>query len=128
MLVCFLRIVSGEVGLVGLATWINFIIYRVILIHAGTNDIWDRSNIEIFDKLMSIVHLLKVRNPQAKVLISSILPCPRDDAVTHVRLIELNQLLKIMAGYYPYKFIASFHRFIKNGRPYLSLFRHDGLH
>ena len=57
----------------------NWLRYDLLFIHAGTNDLDAGKHLNIVSRLKDLVKLIKEENRHIKIIISSILPRPRDE-------------------------------------------------
>jgi lysophospholipase L1-like esterase len=99
------------------------------IFHVGTNDVHNLSVDEIisdFNNLITVVRGIS----NTKILMSSILPRPVDYSVTGEKVKEVNRRLKLLCAQRHARFLLSFKRFFKFGKPLRELFavRDGGLH
>jgi lysophospholipase L1-like esterase len=104
--------------------------YAVILLHVGTNDVqsFTLSKSQVALELL-IAHVRSIA-PQAKIIVSTILPRPKDFTKTDAHVKALNQwmireLPRLFSGIIVLK---SFTSFLQKRQPIQKLFYQDGLH
>ena len=85
--------------------------------------------LEFKDTFQQILDLIKDINPQAKILISAIIPRKWDHDRRHLVRISYNNLLKKLADGKHIFFVQTYSPFFdKNKNLKMDLFSHDGLH
>ena len=102
-----------------------------VIFHVGTNDVESRSVGEIYSSLMNLVAVTRKKNNRIKILLSSILPRPKDFSILGIKVTEINSHLRMyLCPKYRVQFIASYKPFVFKGKPRRELFAiHDkGLH
>jgi lysophospholipase L1-like esterase len=98
-----------------------------ILIHCGTNHITVDSPGTVLTKFCILTNLIIAINSDCKILISSILPRPRDDSTFGDKVKDVNKLLKLECSKKKFSFLMTNKLFLKHGKPIESYF-YDGLH
>ena len=106
--------------------------YDYVIIHAGTNDIGDRHSFrEIVSDFGNLVGICRKKKPSIKIVISAILPRPKDHALTDPVIRNINKHLRTyMSKSMRFKFVCTYKPFMHAGRVRLGLFakRDLGLH
>ena len=104
--------------------------YSVFLLHMGTNEI-DNGMLpeDMLKDLIRLVQSIKLLG-DPKILISSVLPRPKDFTLTNARVEEFNGLVRDLATTSPnLQYIRSFLPFFVKGKPRIELFsKRCGLH
>ena len=101
------------------------------ILHVGTNDISQKDLsiekiISLYNNLITFIQ----ENSKTEVIVSSVLPRPVDLMLTEYKVKETNRRLRSKCLQRRVKFVASYHPFLKGGKPVTELFavRDGGLH
>jgi lysophospholipase L1-like esterase len=97
------------------------------MIHCGTNNIQNDVRTVIINKIKSLIDELRKNNPTAIILVSDILARPKDHATSGVKVIDINNALRIHVPLWGCKLVASHKLTFKNNKPVADLYD-DGLH
>lgn len=99
--------------------------FDYVLIHVGTNDVElnhkrCRSELEAYDCILSdfgnLIGIIRKKKPKIKIIISSILPRPKDYNQTDIFTRKINSyLLNNMSKTYNFRFIKSYRPFVYCG-------------
>ena len=111
-----------------LQSWNN---YDVILLHVGTNDIVNKSEIVIMDDFTRLLKLIMTQNPGCTIVVSSVLPRIVDFDFTIHKIFFINQQLQQLCLQLGIEFLYTFSSFVSNQLyPIRNLyaFRDGGLH
>ena len=96
---------------------------NAIILHAGAGNITDAYTPDsIVNGLKDAAETIHNVNPEARIIISSILP-RRNDRITNTVISETNHALKDVCQEQDYVFIDNDKVFLKDGRPDVSLYR-----
>ena len=96
---------------------------NAIILHAGAGNITDADTPDsIVNGLKDAAETIHNVNPEARIIISSILP-RRNDRITNAVISETNHALKDVCQEQDYVFIDNDKVFLKDGRPDVSLYR-----
>lgn len=96
---------------------------NAVILHAGAGNITDADTPDsIVNGLKDAAETILNVNPEARIIISSILP-RRNDRTTNRVISETNQALKDVCQEQEYVFIDNDKVFLKDGRPDVSLYR-----
>ena len=104
--------------------------YKNIVIHIGTNDIFDISCSQFEYNIKHIIDEIRISNVSACILISAILPRPRDFRDSKPIVFEFNEKLKYFSEVtFNVKYMAILKSFLNRfGFPIKALFQADKLH
>lgn len=114
--------------------------FDYVLVHVGTNDVENnlkrmKNEQEAYDAILSdfgnLIGVIKKKNPKINIIISSILPRPKDYDQTDGFTRKINSyLLNNMSKPYNFKFIKSYRPFVYCGKVRRELFAKNdrGLH
>jgi hypothetical protein len=101
-------------------------------LHVGTNDIDNRvDSDDILDRIIGLTSAVKAQGSDIKIIISGILPRPKDFLVTQKVITEVNQKIQKWAATRGFvHFHPTFRTFMHEGKPKteVGLFARDGLH
>jgi hypothetical protein len=100
---------------------------RVIMIHAGTNNMSSHSVSKILKEFENLIDQIKPKYPNIPLLLSSILPRPCDDVHMSAKIEYTNCLLRDLCVRRKCFYVASTKVFFKAGKLCHELFV-DGLH
>ena len=110
----------------------NLVPYDYVIIHAGTNDIGNRHSFkEIISDFGNLVGICRKKKPSIQIIISGILPRPKDHAITDPVIRDVNKHLRVfMSKSMKFKFVCTYKPFMHAGSVILGLFakRDLGLH
>ena len=106
--------------------------YDFLIIHVGTNNI-DKGHSfgSIVSDYGNLVAQIRKKKPSIRIIMSSILPRPKDHSVTEKKIFDVNKELRtVMAKDMNFHFIRSYRMFSKFGtyRRYLYAKKDQGLH
>ena len=106
--------------------------FDFVIIHVGTNDI---ENGEPFNAMISsygnLIGVIREIHPSIQIIISAIIPRPRDHVITDPRIRDVNSHLnKFMSKDMNFKFICTYRPFSYYGKPNIALYAKNdrGLH
>ena len=106
--------------------------FDYVLFHVGTNDVDNRYSFEaIISDFGNLIGIVRKKYPKINIIISSILPRPKDYNETDEFSRKINSyLLDKMSKPYNFKFIKSYRPFVFGGKVRRELFakRDGGLH
>ena len=105
--------------------------YRLVIIHCGTNDIDNGNAKDILATLQLLIHSIQDRNSNIRIIVSSILPRPKDFPTTNPTIKRTNQVLQIWAqSQSNVRFEPTYRTYLYNGeiRKDQELFAKDDLH
>ena len=105
--------------------------YSTVLLFVGTNNIEGDLSKEHMCKYKELVSSLKALNPTWSIVLSSILPRPRDDEVNGYKVILMNYLLKKHSSSWGATFIPSYKLFMYKGhisKEYYCMQHYDRIH
>lgn len=80
---------------------------RVIFIHAGTNDVYTLTILEMLQDLRRLLGRISIINPTAHLYVSAILPRPRDFWTTQDKILEFNKTAMTKQVPWDFTFIHS---------------------
>jgi lysophospholipase L1-like esterase len=101
--------------------------YQVITIHAGTNNIRSNKQSDIFQLFVQLIKVFKMLLPTVQLVISPMLPRPRDQYYTGSKVKFINNAVFAFCRDNGVMCIKTFNPFIKFGQPQARYFV-DGLH
>ena len=106
--------------------------FDYVLFHVGTNDVDNESSFDhIISDFGNLIGVVRKKYPKINIIISSILPRPKDYDATDPFTRRINSyLLNNMSKPYNFKFIKSYRPFVFGGKVRRELFakRDGGLH
>ncbi len=110
--------------------------YEAILVHMGTNDIGDivrgRTSPTIQDiiqRLKDLIHLVKTRNSSCKLLLSAIIPRPKDTELSAPLIYGWNfAMANLCDQYKSLAFVPAYKFFVKSHQVVPTYYSTDGLH
>ena len=106
--------------------------YYYVIIYAGTNDIgYRRSYRDIVSDYGNLVGICRKKKPSVQIVISAILPRPKDHAITDPVIRDVNKNLRLyMSKSMRFKFVCTYKPFTYAGSVNIGLFakRDKGLH
>ena len=112
-------------------TTVNWRQYYLCILHVGTNDVGKGKGDYVFPNLREVVREIRNHRPSIDIVISGILPRPKEHKETSDILIQINKDLKAWCDSKDnLHFHPSFNSFLKNKRPIedQNLFARDRLH
>lgn len=108
---------------------ISVIGYDIVLIHVGTNDVFSTSRDAFMLNFDDCIQIIKSKNPNSTIVVSSILPRFCDFYTSDVIVGLFNDSLKSSCDSSNVKFISSFKSFLNRFKfPIYNLYSTDGLH
>ena len=106
--------------------------YDYVIIHAGTNDIGNRHSFkELISDFGNLVGICRKKKPSIQIIISGILPRPKDHTISDPVIRDVNKHLRVfMSKSMKFKFVCTYKPFMHAGSVILGLFakRDLGLH
>jgi lysophospholipase L1-like esterase len=120
-----IRLKELEKYIVSNSAWIAK--FKSILLLCGTNNVTKDPVPNILSLFLDVIRRIKSINPLCKILVSAILPRPRDDAQYSSKVKEINFQLRKECLKLEVHYISSNRLFIKSGVPVSNYF-YDGLH
>ena len=106
--------------------------FDIVIFHVGTNNIDNRATFKaIISDFGNLVAICRKQKPGIKLIMSSIIPRPRDHLVTDPMIRDINKYLdKNMSKNQNFKFICTYKPFTYYGKVKLELYakRDLGLH
>ena len=106
--------------------------YDYVIIHAGTNDIGNRHSFkELISDFGNLVGICQKKKPSIQIIISGILPRPKDHTISDPVIRDVNKHLRVfMSKSMKFKFVCTYKPFMHAGSVILGLFakRDLGLH
>jgi hypothetical protein len=108
---------------------INFNETKLCILHLGTNDVANREQEVVVSRMSELVHQIVRKRPDIQVVISAILPRPRDYARTKpaIRLVN-RELATWCSQKRNLHFNNTFKGYQQCSRPNTNLFAIDGVH
>lgn len=100
----------------------------IIVIHAGTNDIFTLTPQEIFEDLKQLVQAIRGIATPRFILFSSLIPRPKDFWTTFEKILAVNKEIKSREDEIGIRFIRSWRPFSRKGLPRQFTYHKDGLH
>ena len=103
--------------------------YDYVIVHVGTNDIEDGAS---FNSMISsygnLIGVIRKVHPAVKIVISAIIPRPKDHKNTDKRIRDVNSHLnKVMSKDMNFKFVCTYKPFNYRGQPNVALHaKNDG--
>ena len=101
--------------------------YKNIIIHVGTNDIGNKSYV-IMSDFMGLVEVVAAKNPEAKIILSAIIPRPVDQRSTNRKVIEINREITNYAKERGIQYTRTDKLFREGYRTKYEYYAQDGLH
>ena len=101
--------------------------YKLVVVHAGTNDIQRQSKQQILDSYDRVIRTFKAIHTQGQLAISCILPRPRDEHWSGEKVKHINKYLIAHCRENGVLCFRTFSPFLSRNRARRDLFR-DGLH
>ena len=96
---------------------------RAVVLHAGAGNIADSETSEsVTEELKTVADTIRNVNPEAKILISSLVP-RRNDTLTNKAIHDTNKMLKTVCTKHNYVFVDNCVNFLKDGKPDISLYK-----
>ena len=96
---------------------------KAVVMHAGAGNIADAETPEsVAEELKTAADTIRNVNPEAKILISSLIP-RINDRLTNTAIHETNILLKTVCTEHNYVFVDNSKNFLKDGKPDVSLYK-----
>ena len=97
--------------------------YDYVIIHAGTNDIGNRHSFkEIISDFGNLVGIYRKKKPSIQIIISGILPRPKDHTITDPVIRDVNKHLRVfMSKSMKFKFVCTYKPFMHAGSVILGL-------
>jgi ribA/ribD-fused uncharacterized protein len=108
-----------------------FASYKVILLHVGTNDVSHKHSTpaSMLDRLKILVKKVRSLPLEPAVIVSSVLPRPKDLVKTKQKIIDYNETIRVWAkSELHVQYVKSYLPFIKDGVIRDEMFESDGLH
>ena len=106
--------------------------FDIVIFHVGTNDIDNRATFEaIISDFGNLVAICRKQKPGIRIIISAIIPRPKDHSVTDPMIRDVNKYLKQkMSKSQNFKFICTYRPFTYCGKVKLELYAKKdlGLH
>ena len=106
--------------------------FDYVIFHTGTNDIDKKASFhDMTSDYENLVGICRKKKPQINIIISAIIPRPKDHENTDNPIKRINSYLeKVMAKSLNFKFIKTYRPFMYEGKPKHELFakRDRGLH
>ena len=100
---------------------------KAVVLHVGANNVSDADQPEaISGEMKDLADTVKNINKDAKIIVSSVLPC-RNDKLVHKMITTTNQSLREACEEKGFHFLANTPSFIINGVPDLTLYK-DNIH
>lgn len=98
--------------------------YDYVIIHAGTNDIeYRHSKNAIISDYGNLVGICRRKKPSIKIVISAILPRPKDHKITDPVIRDVNKHLRLeMSKSMRFKFVCTYKPFMYAGSVRIGLF------
>lgn len=113
----------------GIASLNNF---NYVIFHVGTNDIDDKASFHAMQSdYGNLVGICRRKYPKINIIMSAIIPRPRDHQNTEDPIIRINSYMeKTMSKTLNFKFIKTYRPFMYAGKPSAELFAKNdkGLH
>ena len=101
--------------------------YENIIIHVGTNNL-EQSILKTMSDYMGLIEVVTRRNQSAKIIMSNILPRPRDNVLYGKKIVMINKEMKKYSRERGIKSTQTDKIFRRAYEPKRELYAEDGLH
>lgn len=101
---------------------------RIVLLHVGTNDLYSLEIAEMVDDFKALLDQIKLKNSEAKLLVSAILPRPKDFWTTQEKIVDYNRRLIAKQVCWNFTFVHTYSIFQRNRLPIRQMYYEDNIH
>lgn len=101
---------------------------QVVVIHAGTNDLYNSTVEEMLDDLANLIQSIREKNEYCYIAVSPIIPRPRDYWTTMVKIRRFNKEVSLNEETWGMRAWRCWRPFSRKNLPRKQMYKIDGLH